>query len=261
MPLRLPWTVSLLKHLTTMNKTPFDEIILEFWSKMTSTKPDQLSDTFFIVFSWLKILRVAYLQMLTSSEIFHSEMEALRNGPKGTRTQTTEDMLMSPDKTIACKLSYFQFINQINISGRILGGKGYVSPLYARIYFFRNKIIEHWDDYLKFFTTMGDGLVFNRNKIPIPFYNHAGSIGLLANEKILRNEFSKLGVKGLVLKNRWYDHYSNMIFEALEKIDPNLGKIPESLVEALFQTSFPTPIHNMEAYVEDLAGWIKTIPV
>lgn len=242
------------------NKTPFDDLISEYWTVMISTIPENLSSNFQVVFSWLKILRVVYLQMKSASDEFHQGIEDMRSGPQGTRTQTPEETLQQPDKSIACKLSYFQFIDQLNRTGRVLKDKGYDLPFYPRIYFFRNKIVEHWDDYIQFFSNTADGLIFQQGKIPIPY--HMGSIHFPAQSKraqnLIRSEFAKFGVKRIILKDKWYADYSENIFKALEKIDPVLGRgINEPITESLFRYSFPTPITDIETYCDELVGWIN----
>lgn len=248
-------------------KTPFDELILEHWKQIISAESAPLSDTFYIVSSWIKILRVIYLQMLDSLDKLNQKIEDMKKSPKGNRQLTEEETLSSSDDSITCFLNYFQFIDEINRTGRVLKEKGYIPPLYSRVYFFRNKIVEHWDDSLKLYMSSSKGLIGNPGKILIPHF--MGDITKPADSKkarkSLRDEFSKVGIKRIILKDKWYSDYSLNIFQELEKIDPELKQeskktgIPNTLVEALFKYNFPTPICNIEEYSKDLVAWLKTI--
>lgn len=124
-------------------------------------------------------------------------------------------------------------------------------------------MVEHWDDYLQFLL-VGDGLLFGKGKIAIPYAFSDAIRGELARRNVqqeLTEEFARSGVALPSLEGKWQGEYTEIIYASLEQIDGRLRKIPESLVKLLFKYSFPTPITDMENYCTILAAWLETLPV
>lgn len=222
------------------------------------------------------IARVLYIDMVEASE---KERLLSKKESDDVESSSMERMQAVTDSILRCRLSYMQFIEHINRTGRVLKKEGYTLPLYGRIYFFRNKMIEHWDDYMQFITTNnGSGGVLyvtgdvrlREGKIGIP-HSHSGARD--ANERLrsrqaIIDEFNAYGVV-LPSVNLHDDDYSETIFCALEKIDSELRSydrrrgtgIPETIVSLLFSYCFPIPISDMEEYCKTLIEWLRTLPV
>ncbi len=194
-----------------------------------------------------------------------------RQKQSGTRTLTLEEMREHNDFSIRCRISYMQFIERVNRTGRVLKKWGFSLPSYGRIYFFSNKMVEHWDDYLQFLSN-GQGLLSYGDKIAIS-HDLAG-ISLADNgrrslQQTLTDEFAKCGVALPSLEGKWYGDYADIMYGSLEKIDSELRTfekkrkigIPEPLVTALFKYCFPTPICDMEEYYKILVAWLATLPL
>jgi hypothetical protein len=252
-------------------ETPFDNFIDSLWQMMLNTlhKNAQPSELFTLVNSFSKIARVLYINMDWASEKALAYINRLNEQP-GQRTLLWEEIRENEELPIRCKTSYLEFIGHLNRTGRVLKHKGFPLPLYGRIYFFRNIIVEHWDKYLQFFSK-GEELISSGGRILIPYALDGMERDDLrsALQQELTEEFAKCGVSLPSLEGKWYEAYSDIIYTSLEEIDPELRKhnekrkigIPEALVNSLFKYSFPTPICDMEEYCKTLVTWMETLPL
>lgn len=245
-------------------ETPFDTLLASLLQSLRNIldRKAQPSELFLLVYSFSKIARVLYCNMSKASMEMLMNIDA-RHKNEDTRSLTLEEWNALNDDPIRCRLGYMQFIEHINRTGRVLKRKGFTLPLYGRVYFFRNKMVEHWDDYLQLLSaSTGDGLVVSGGKIAIP-YAFAGIVSTDRPnfQRELTDKFAKLGVTLSSLENKWYGEYAEIIYAALEKIDGELRQIPEPLVKLLFKYHFPTPINDMEVYCKTLVTWIETLPL
>ena len=245
-------------------ETPFDNLLSSFNQTMLDTLKQnaQPSELFSFVYNFLKILRVLYGNMAGASEKMQVFVDNL-NKQLDNRMLSVDEMHAKDDVPIRCKLSYVQFIDHLNRTGRVLKRKGFTLPCYGRIYFFRNKMVEHLDDYVQFLLN-SDGLIMQNSKIAIPYAFAALSLSQDERRRCqqqLADEFAKSGVTLPSLEGKWQGAYANLMFTALEKIDADLRKIPEPLVTLLFKYGFPTPISDIEDYCKTLAAWITTLPL
>lgn len=243
-------------------ETPFDTLLASLWQSLRDILGQQAqpSELFLLVYGFSKIARVLYCNMSKASQEMLMNIDA-RHKNEGTRPLTQEEWNALNDDPIRCRLGYLQFIEHINRAGRVLKRKGFTLPLYGRVYFYRNKMVEHWDDYLQLLSaSTGNGLVVSGGKIAIP-YAFAGiaSSDRSNFQRELIEEFAKSGVTIPSLEDKWYGEYAEIIYTALEKIDGELRKIPEPLVKLLFKYHFPTPIYDMKAYCKTLVAWIETL--
>jgi hypothetical protein len=252
-------------------ETPFDSLLFGLRQSMFHSlqRKAPLSEVFSVVYSFSRIARVLYLNMFDASEKLHVFLDT-RNKQRFPGTPTLEEIQEREDGPIRCRLSYIQFIEHINRTGRVLKLKRFPPPLYGRIYFFRNIMVEHWDRYLQFLSN-GEGLISTGGRILIPY----ALDGIIVNDvrsalqQELTDEFAKCGVTLPSLDGKWYGVYSDIIYTSLEAIDPELRRhnekkkfgIPESLVISLFKYSFPTPICDMEEYCKTLVAWMETLPL
>jgi len=249
-------------------QTPLDGYILKKTNKIFKNIKNNISITDYLTLSLAKASRVLYLKLLSDSwelqQSINIEIKNDKNKPS-TRNLSIQETLEMGDDSTRCILSYFQFLEHINIFGRALKDEiNSLPPFYYRIYFYRNKMIQHWDDYVHLLFGMGIGnnnLVFTKGKICIPYHNAAffKPVEVSRLENNLKNDFSSIGIKLPSLKNRWNADYSKIIYPKLEQIDSKLKKIPENIVEDLFRYSFPTPITNIEEYFFYLANWLESI--
>jgi hypothetical protein len=252
-------------------ETPFDTLIDDLWQALFSThKHSTPSDFFTLVYSFAKVARVLFVNMAQATEMMQNE-SSTRRLQSGLNAWTIEDMREHDDYHIRCRLSYLQFIEQLNRTGRVLKDLGHILPLYNRIYFFMNKMVEHWDDYLEFLSK-GTGLIFYSGKIAIPYdfagISEAGAIRSSLQQELIE-DFARYGAALPSLVDKWYGEYSEMVYAALEKIDIQLrsqknGKgpgLPETITTLLFKYSFLTPISDVEEYCKNLAEWLSTLPL
>src|SRR5579859_1295960 len=100
--------------------TPFDELRPLF---SVNYPPPIPQDITIIVSSFVSMLRALYIQQAESADTLLSHRTPLTN--EGAEAINNAHVL--------CRLSYFQFIEQLNIVGRVLDRKGYTLPLYYRI--------------------------------------------------------------------------------------------------------------------------------
>jgi hypothetical protein len=249
-----------------MNKTPFDKIafaLIENPSEFdfVSKNPIDFSRNNKLLWAFIGTLQIKYLHMCEASEAYWgSETTTFQDMYKGAGGFSAE-FNESNQKRIRAKINYFSFIEELNRYGRIFELKHQkIIPDYYRIKFFRNKMIEHWDDYLEFLFRQ-EGLKIAINKLVIPY--HMGLWGGSITEiPTLREEFKKHNIT-LVLhfESPLDPNYSESILSALETIDHKLGKkeIPDDLVKAIFKFGFPTPIHDLEEYIERLIKWVENL--
>jgi len=172
-------------------------------------------------------------------------------------------MLDEASAGVEAKISFLGFIEELNRFGRVFLGEYKVSlPKYTRVRFYRNKVIEHWDDYDEYLLS-NTGYTYTLGKLIVPF--HGGALvtdqttGAAYQDVVA--EFGKFGIAVPALNmSLGFAGYSEQVFLLLEQIDPQLGrKIPDSLVNALFKYSFPVPIQDLDEYVDELVGWIEGV--
>jgi hypothetical protein len=207
-------------------ETPFDNLISFLW-QLTLNDRDRdwnspQNEVIKSVFAFSKITRVLYINMVQASE----KMRVFTEAPSEETTIRTLTQQEMQDFPIRCRVSYMQFIEHINRSGRFLIKMGFTPPLYGRVRFFRNKVVEHVDLYMKLLTVgYHDGFILPRSKIAIP-YAYAG-ISRPDGSNIrqeLTDAFAELDITLPPLEGIEYGEYSDIIYASLEKIDSKLGK-------------------------------------
>jgi len=248
--------------------TPFDNVITSLWQYRTNNIPrnTQPSELFSSVSAFSRLARVLYLNMAEASEKLRQQHEALMNQPDLAMEEIHETL----DFPINCRLSYMQFIEEVNRIGRVLRLSGHTPPLYSRIYFFRNNFVEHRDRYLQFLSK-AVGFGYSPGKIVIP-YDFAG-MNVPSESQRLQQELTEAFARSSVvlpsLVDKWDREYSDIIYTALEEIDSELRYqrhnnrpgIPEPIVILLCRYSFPMPICDMDEYCTELAAWLGAIPL
>jgi hypothetical protein len=255
-------------------ETPFDNLIYSL-RQLTPTyddanSPPNVSEVFQSVHAFSKITRVLYCNMTYASKKMKVFTDAAVK-ENSSRTLSLQETLELYDFPIRCKVSYMQFIEHINRSGRFFKKMGFTPPLYERIRFFRNKVVEHVDLYMKILTvSYHDELILSSGKIAIPYAFAGISKPNRTNlQQELTDAFAQCCITLPSLEGVYYGEYSNIIYAALENIDSKLRRfneekrigIPESIVTLLFKYSFPTPICDMEEYCKTLVEWLEMLPI
>src|SRR5438067_1959304 len=92
-------------------------------------------------------------------------------------------------------LNYSTFIEELNRFGRLFHRLGYDLPRYYEIRFYRNKSIEHWDEYEEFLRAPGNGIIFAAGKLATPYYVGAINVPMESESALdqVKEEFAKLG--------------------------------------------------------------------
>jgi hypothetical protein len=233
--------------------TPFDNILNELSNRFLADprgpqrknlKKEKL------IRALLEGLQIYYTQMLQASDLLSSYSNA--------QSMTHQDLSRA---SLALKLAYFNFLSSINQYGRVLSSDFKIKlPGWYEIRFYRNKMIEHWDYYADYVLSVCETSAGAIGKIWIPYHvtlNYHTPSGKSAF-LMLRKEFAKEKRRTLVThRYMTYNDYCTKIFEALKRIDPKLvtggrQKIPEHLVQSLFDYMFPSPVLDVETYCETL---------
>jgi hypothetical protein len=219
-----------------------------------------------LIFNFLQTTRTCYLNMYRSSQIFlkYIEQEKKSSIARGKDLMTSREYLfdcVSP--SIDARMNYFLFVEELNRFGRIFWKEyNLIIPKYYRISFYRNKMVEHCDEYIEFSNSMGNGLMTQEDKLVV--VHHHGAI-LDPRERTnayntLHAEFQKYHINlPRINLLHTYDQYGELIYDYLEKIDVKLKEIKPELVNALFKFAFPNPIDDLEQYLGDLILWVNNI--
>ena len=239
--------------LAATNQTPFDRISTNLNAPLAASRTKHL------LLAFVEVLRIRYLQMFRTSEKFWQIHDAMQAGhPPDARINE----LLQTD-AIEARVNYFSFIEELNRFGRAFQEHQSI-PDFSRIRFYRNKMVEHWDDYPEFLIAPAVSICYTHGKLVIPY--HAGQGMALATAepayKELKVAFQKETVNLPVLTFRVADREnSEKLFESLEKIDLQLqlGDGRDHLINALFKFGFPTPIHDLEVYCGRLVQWFEAL--
>jgi hypothetical protein len=244
-----------------MQNTPFNELGLKLVA-LSSQTPGQVNEKLIHALTFVEISRIKFIQMEDASKKLWKYIEELRSQTPGTRTIGEEERFSHSSDMVEIKINYFGFIEELNRFGRIFDNKYNAKiPRYARIRFYRNKMIEHWDDYEKYLLTQGNSATWAQGKLVV--VSHSGAINTPQTSQGVYDElkanFKNAGVDLPKLELGLNKDYSEAVFTHLEKIDPDLRRerIPEPIVEGLFQYSFPNPIWDIEEYIDELVKWLE----
>jgi hypothetical protein len=236
--------------------TPFDPFVLKLSADSLQQVQSGTSDpTKSFVLSQLQLLRVTYINM-KNIKIDDMMRRSAGTGPISLETLVLEQPLQSH----AAFLYYFIFINTINQFGRaLLKHHGSTNPIprYERIKFFRNKCLEHWDDYS--ISIPSSGFTWQGGKIPIPITETVHRYDERKEKLVELNSYFAdrnidIQIEEAASGLSTMASYCDELYKALEEIDPELrsGNFDDDLITLLFQFSFPVPIHDIDEYIEEL---------
>ena len=247
-------------------KTPIDQLVLKL-SEITLKFPKKHNSLIALVQQQLLLLRTLHIEMLKND--LH---EAVKSIPQEDCKVSFKELVFNKIDTNKAILNYLSFLSVLNQFGRILGKKHSEKlskfPNYYRIRFYRNKVGEHWDDYISIIGKRG--LTFTKGKAAIPMVEEV--LAPINREKVrkqLNFLFIKSGVKKLSIPKKYATtgavsskgDYPNFMYERLEIIDKKLrkDKIPDEIVTLLFQFGFPAPICNVEEYLPRLSDYLMNL--
>lgn len=269
-------------------KTPLDDLIISL-TNMGFDKKIQPKSLINLVRHHLQLLRVIYLNMIV--EDFYTLQTSKVAGPS--RSLTPEEYsLDSPYHSYKSTLDYMEFISILNQLGRVLKTRSFINnlsefPMYFRVRFYRNCIVEHWEEYIE--TIGGVGFTFTKGKASIPTIQ---SVWVNDDKERIRNqlvrEFKKLNLNFKLSEDeyQWFptnEIYSNAVFRNLENINTRLvtkksrkgiinyikrifrrnhktnPEIPKEIVSLLIKLGFPSPICDIEEYLNQLSLFLINI--
>lgn len=220
-----------------------------------------------LVAQFVEICRVCYLQMIEASKPvwrIRDEIEAkVKQGIK-TESVSLEEMLQNNIQSLNPNICYFQFIEYLNRYGRVFE-KNNIDikiPRYNRIRFYRNKAIEHWEDYSTSLFTAMTGQYFTIGKIAVPY--HFGSFNIPSKQLASFTKFiSELGIPYIFPPLNEIGNpeaRSHVLYTIMEKkYGDQLDNVPKTVVDLLFDIGFPLPIHDVEIYIESLILELDTV--
>lgn len=247
----------------TKTLSPFDGLIVEC-SRVTlreQTRPDNVR---ILVTEQLKLLRAAYLLISQTTTELDSQIKAV-SLISSEKLVATEDIILGGWSTEYHKsvLLYFSFVGLVNrfceAVKRHSHKKGF--PDADRIKFFRDKVEEHWDEYVKIVEA---GLIVTKGKFPVVAVGVVGSPDdrRRARDKLV-NEFQRQGIE-IAIPDHFLPsgtsanrEYADLIYNALECA--GWPKRDDELVRALFDFGFPPPILDVEEYAEHLVKYLTGI--
>ncbi len=227
--------------------SPFDQMVIDS-TQWILGNPAYVESTDLgkFIYSQAVILRTIFINY---SKL--NQPASFENG--GNQKETQEEMISMSDQGIKVALDYFLLMNQLNQMGRVLKKKfGIEIPKFAEIRFFRNKIVEHWDDYLKM-QRMGsahqsDGkrpvpyLLWEKRTMPAEWDRIHDELIQTSQEACMPITKKELELHG--------EEYANAIYPIL------LSK--EKFVALIFEYEFPLPIYDIEKYCQDLVVFFKS---
>ncbi|OGC96681.1 hypothetical protein A3H89_02855 [Candidatus Amesbacteria bacterium RIFCSPLOWO2_02_FULL_48_11] len=200
------------------------------------------------------------------------------SGSPGTRTLSIEESALDmPLDSYRSILSYIQFLYVLSQFGRVLIKHGFINdlfefPCYYRVKFYRNCVGEHWEEYVDFAGRRG--LTFTKGKAAIPVVEELSHLGeKAAIEAELVSAFKNLGTDISVPEkfsktnmNASNKEYSDLMYGYLETVDSQLrtghnGKVPTDIVSLLFKFGFPSPICDVEKYLEEFIAYLDSVLV
>jgi len=233
--------------------TPFDSLIVRLGEPALRRQVVDPKDLF--VAQQLRLLGASYLLMK------RIDLRAkMSRSPDPTSDGLRYLLLELPHDSCEIVLHYFMFVSILNQLGRVLVTK-YQSPdlvpRYTRIRFFRNKVLEHWDDYSES-RPGGEGISQRVGKPPVPLTE---KVHLLRDRKDLGDKlverFAQLGID---IKHVDFsasgqsstEDYCTDVYVALECIDPSLQNVSDDITNLLLKLGFPLPITDIDQYAGDL---------
>jgi hypothetical protein len=235
----------------------FDKLILEF-SNSENHHPDLNKTEFAAILSFIRDFRVSYLLMANTVidrfECFHGKSDVNQD----------EMTITFSDDLIESRLKFYLFINQLNQFSRFvinkLQSKFPPPPLANRIYFFRNKVVEHWDDYVS--GPPNDGMRTYKEKIPVPTLSWGFSPPEMKEQRLheVIKAFEEQGKKIEIDENAFFEELGKIVYPKLEEIDPELKSRAKlsKISESLWHYNFPFPFYDVEEYIGKLKEYLIT---
>lgn len=228
-----------------MQVTPFDKII-----------KNQQSDSISGYLGHARLFRASYINMVNASDDFYKEgVEIFKAAQAQVKTGIKKNHFSSfRVGSIRAYLAYFEFCSLVNIIGRKIKVEYQKTlPKFEEIRFYRNKVIEHVDEYLGAITAP-NAMSKMGSKIAIPFHTDSR-----VNYQDLKSAFEVYHVNLPQKEPGDISKRAPILYQKLKEIDPYLTRIHKNLVDKLFQSSFPTPILDVEQYCDELVIFLENL--
>jgi hypothetical protein len=253
--------------------SPFDTFILELQGKLWSTvgsAPADEQDRLGFLIQQLGLLREAYISLRQEGDLLWQR--GMIRAPGTVIITFEEATLEQPRPTRRIFLDYHSFISVLCQFSRTLPrhypGAAAI-PRSRRIQFYRNKVVEHWDDYVAHLG--GTGTVFQQGKAPVPI---SDAVHVVSEREALMVELTDR-LKKLGTELRWDDSnmasnlgadaaYCEAVFSALEALGPDglsRRRDPEyeGMITCLLRLGFPVPVLDVEAYADELCDHVRRL--
>lgn len=251
-----------------IQETPFDLLLSDLMENQLGNPafPNPPSLVGQKVITHLGLLRVIYLNFPRAG----GEAEIKEKAREWASLSVELKNASMSDGIYTTNQTYFTFIDALNQAGRHLREIKFELPLYNRIRFFRNKVVEHWDDYLSIHPGGAtQGMV---NHILVPRICGVARYEVASMDAARIALCDALDKYNIVLSADDHDSdYANKIWPVLQQADNKIwfrcykkkegSCSPQctncTLVDALFKYEFPLPFHNVDAYCSGLVDEIR----
>lgn len=255
-------------------KSPFDDLIIrlsEATKGFLGPGKETESEAASFLIRQLGLLRSAYINLVeTTSRTIKQINERQKLGT--VQLSLKEFALELPRNSFDVILNFFSFINILCQLNRLLpehfSGAPSI-PRYQWIRFYRNKAVEHWDEYTKPKLVGPTGYVFVENKASIPFIQQVNDFRERQSlMQQIKDIFIELGVKDF----EWSKNattkdkeYCDAVLEAIEKTGQMGCRAKDcsddfkKLIEILFKLGFPNPITDIEVYSKELVDYLERL--
>ncbi|MFA6587493.1 MAG: hypothetical protein WCT08_00320 [Patescibacteria group bacterium] len=250
--------------------SPFDSLIINLqgkvWHPVGGSKSVNVIDGKIFIIQQLRLLRSAYISLVEVADEVKKRQERMKGTTEVPFVIAALDHAADQSNVI---LSFNSFVSVLYQLNRVLPihfpGCGDI-PNYPRIRFYRNKAVEHWDEYVA--SVPGTGFTFKFGKAAIPVIE--GDFEYPKRQILLQEVKAKFKVIGGNFV--WVDEAYNMlgcdkaycdaVFKALEgsgKMSLHKGKNSDfdSLISLLLRFGFPAPFNDVEEYCDLLVAHIS----
>ncbi|MCG3136137.1 MAG: hypothetical protein HMLKMBBP_03965 [Planctomycetes bacterium] len=247
--------------------SPFDALLLRLSAQNMRGRDNPPSNLELLVYEQLQLLRAAYISLFSID--FHAE--AMRRHDEGGEAALEDLVFGLRAPSSAATLHYNTFVallNRFNEALKKLRGPAHEDiPGLHRLKFYRDKVTEHWVDYVHYMG--GHGFTWREGKAPI--LSVMATARKAAEFTQARDDLVRaLGGLGISISipddlvrpgMTMSEDYAVIINAALDSLGPRLHKksTADPIVRILFRLGFPSPIQDMEQYCMDLLAYLEPL--